>query len=243
MKMDDETLERMISEREGSFSMDFPKLMRKVYLWMTLALVISGVTAYGLYCNPIEIPDFEIENPVIPWVIFFIVLAVIFGPFLRPSRFIHRLSLTTATLLFVFIAVTFGFLCSGIFNMYTMDSIAGLFFNTAGMFAVMSAIGYFTKKDLSSMGKFFLMAFAGIIIATVVNFYFMHSGLLVSIINYAVVPVFAGYAVFDTHEIKCMLVECDDMNEETQKIALLGSVSLYVDFICLFIYILRFAKQ
>ena len=122
---------------------------------------------------------------------------------------------------------------------YTMQSIASVFFITAGTFAVMALIGYFTKADLSSLGKILMMALIGLIIATVVNAFLLKSGGFSLILSYVGVLIFVGLTAYDTQKIKQMLIMADDVNEETQKIALLGSLSLYLDFINLFLYLLR----
>lgn len=122
---------------------------------------------------------------------------------------------------------------------YTMQSIASVFFITAGTFAVMALIGYFTKADLSSLGKILMMALIGLIIATLVNAFLLKSGGFSLILSYVGVLIFVGLTAYDTQKIKQMLIMADDVNEETQKIALLGSLSLYLDFINLFLYLLR----
>ena len=151
---------------------------------------------------------------------------------------INRLSLTTATLLFILYSALNGATLSLILLVYTMQSIASVFFITAGTFAVMAAIGYFTKADLSSLGKILMMALIGLIIATV-NAFLLKSGGFSLILSYVGVLIFVGLTAYDTQKIKQMLIMADDVNEETQKIALLGSLSLYLDFINLFLYLLR----
>ena len=132
-----------------------------------------------------------------------------------------------------------GATLSIIFLAYTMQSIASVFFITAGTFAAMSLIGYFTKADLSSLGKILLMALIGVIIATLVNALLIKSGGFSLIISYVGVLIFVGLTAYDTQKIKMMLVQADDVNEDAQKIALMGSLSLYLDFINLFLYMLR----
>ena len=102
----------------------------------------------------------------------------------------------------------------------------------------MAAVGYFTKSDLTSMGKILFMALIGLVIATIVNL-FLHSNGLDLIISYAGVLVFVGLTAYDSQKIKQMLAQCDEVNESTQKLAVLGSLTLYLDFINLFIYLLR----
>ena len=154
------------------------------------------------------------------------------------SAAINRLSLTTATLMFILYSVINGALLSYIFLAYTASSIATVFFITAGTFGVMAFIGYTTKTDLSSMGKIVMMALIGLIIATVVNLFIKSSGLTM-ILSYVGVLVFVGLTAYDTQKIKHMLLQAPDAGEGAQKLALLGALSLYLDFINLFIYLLR----
>ena len=220
-------------ERELSMSAAFPVLMRKVYVWMTLALALTGFTAYGVATSPGIITALY-SNSVLLWGLVIAEFAIVFGV----SAAINRLSLTTATLLFVLYSVINGALFSSIFLVYTMSSIASVFFITAGTFGVMALIGYTTKKDLSSMGKILFMALIGIIIATIVNIFLKSSG-LETIVSYLGVLIFVGLTAYDTQKIKNMLLMAPDASEASQKIALLGALNLYLDFINLFIYLLR----
>ena len=220
-------------ERELSMSAAFPVLMRKVYVWMTLALALTGFTAYGVATSPGIITALY-SNSVLLWGLVIAEFAIVFGV----SAAINRLSLTTATLLFVLYSVINGALFSSIFLVYTMSSIASVFFITAGTFGVMALIGYTTKKDLSSMGKILFMALIGIIIATIVNIFLKSSGLEM-IVSYLGVLIFVGLTAYDTQKIKNMLMMAPDASEASQKIALLGALNLYLDFINLFIYLLR----
>ena len=119
-----------------------------------------------------------------------------------------------------------------------MASIAQTFFICSATFGVMAVYGYTTKRDLSSMGKLLFMALIGLIIATVVNIFMRSSGLDMAI-SYIGVLVFVGLTAWDTQKIKLMLANAEDMGESAQKIALIGALSLYLDFINLFIYLLR----
>ena len=220
-------------ERELSMSAAFPVLMRKVYVWMTLALALTGFTAYGVATSPGIITALY-SNSVLLWGLVIAEFAIVFGV----SADINRLSLTTATLLFVLYSVSNGALFSSIFLVYTMSSIASVFFITAGTFGVMALVGYTTKKDLSSMGKILFMALIGIIIATIVNIFLKSSGLEM-IVSYLGVLIFVGLTAYDTQKIKNMLLMAPDAGEAAQKMALLGALTLYLDFINLFIYLLR----
>ena len=232
--MNEERLYQLINEKEQTAKVAFPALLRKVYVWMTLALVITAMTAYGVASSP-GLISAVITNKILFWGVIIAELALVF----TVSSRIGRLSLPTATLLFVLYSVLNGITLSVIFIAYTLSSIASVFFITAGTFAAMALIGYFTKSDLSSLGKILMMAVVGLIIATVVNAFLLKSGGFDLILSYAGVLIFTGLTAYDSQKIKMMLVEADDVSEEAQKLALLGSLTLYLDFINLFLYLLR----
>lgn len=227
-------LERLIREKEGSISLVFPALMRKVYVWMTMALVITGITAYGVASSP-GLMMTLFQNSAIIWGLIIAEFALV----VAISAAIKKLSLTTATFLFILYSVINGATLSLIFAIYTRTSIAQVFFITAGTFGVMSLYGYFTKKDLTSIGKLLLMALIGLIIATLVNAFLVKSSGFDLILSYIGVLIFVGLTAWDTQKIKRMLAMQSDMGEGAQKIALLGALSLYLDFINLFLYLLR----
>ena len=233
MNYNELNFDAMTREQGLSMSAAFPVLMRKVYVWMTLALLITGATAYGVATSPgIQMALFS--NQVLFWGLIIAEFALVIGI----SAAINRLSLTTATLMFILYSVINGAMLSSIFLIYTMSSIASVFFITAGTFGVMALIGYTTKKDLTSMGKILLMALIGIIIATIVNIFLKSSGLQM-IVSYLGVLVFVGLTAYDSQKIKQMLQMAPDTSEASQKLALLGALTLYLDFINLFIYLLR----
>ena len=211
----------------------FPALMRKVYVWMTLALIITGFTAWGVAHSP-GILSMIVNNQLIFWGLCIAELALVWGV----SAAINRLSLATATLLFILYSVINGITLSFIFLAFTQESITSVFFITAATFGAMAAYGYFTKSDLSSWGKILFMALIGIIIATIVNI-FLHSSMLNMIVSYAGVLIFVGLTAYDTQKIKERLSMADSADETAQKMALMGALSLYLDFINLFIYLLR----
>ena len=220
-------------DQELEMSLAFPALIRKVYVWMALALVITGFTAYYVASNETLITAI-VTNQVLFWGLVIGELALVFGL----SAAINKLSLTTATLLFVLYSVINGVTMSFIFLLYTFSSITSVFFITAGTFAAMALFGYFTKTDLTSMGKILMMALIGIIIATIVNIFTKSTGLAM-ILNYLGVLVFVGLTAYDSQKIKQMLLMATDAGEGAQKLALLGALSLYLDFINLFINLLR----
>jgi len=222
-----------VTTREAEVSAAFPALMRKVYVWMALALVITGFTAYYVATNE-NLLELIYTKPAVMWILIGVELAIVFGV----TAAINKLSLPVATLLFVLYSVINGALLSSIFLIYTMSSIATVFFITAGTFGVMSLYGYTTKQDLTSWGKILIMALIGLIIATVVNLFMKSSGLEM-IISYVGVLIFVGLTAYDTQKIKLMCMQAPDAGESMQKLALLGALSLYLDFINLFIYLLR----
>ena len=211
----------------------FPVLMRKVYTWMTLALVLTGLTAYGVATSP-GIMMALYSNSALMWGLVIAEFALVIGI----SAAINRLSLATATLMFVAYSVINGAMLSSIFMIYTAASIASVFFITAATFAVMALIGYTTKTDLTSVGKLLFMALIGLVIATIVNM-FIGSSTLTMICSYVGVLIFVGLTAYDSQKIKNMLMQAPDAGESSQKLALLGALPLYLDFINLFIYLLR----
>ena len=222
-----------VSTRELEVSAAFPALMRKVYVWMALALVITGFTAYVVATNETILTLIYSSRGVILGLAI-AELAIVIGV----TAAINRLSLPIATFLFVLYSVINGALLSSLFFVYTTSSIATVFFITAGTFAVMSIYGYTTKSDLTSWGKILLMALLGLIVASIVNI-FMKSSDLELIISYIGVLIFVGLTAYDTQKIKEMFMQAPDASESMQKYALLGALSLYLDFINLFIYLLR----
>lgn len=220
-------------ERGEAFSLAFPALMRKVYVWMAMALCITGLTAYGVASSPNLLLTLYSHHWLIIGLLF-AELALVFAI----SGAINRLSLTTATLLFILYSALTGVTFSSIFVVYTMSSIGKVFFITAGTFAAMAFVGYTTRRDLSKMGGILFMALIGLIIATVVNLFVKSSGLEL-VLSYIGVLVFVGLTAWDTQKIKVMLAQQYDMSETSQKLALLGALELYLDFINLFLYMLR----
>lgn len=209
-------------------------LMGKVYLWMTLALAVTGLTSLYVASSPSLVQSIFASRGTF-WLLVIAELALVF---ILSAR-IMKMSFSTAGIMFALYSVLNGVTMSFIFIAYTSTSIATAFFVTAGMFAAMSFIGFVTKKDLSSFGSFFTMALIGLIIASVVNI-FLNSSVMYWIITYVGVLLFVGLTAYDTQKIKQMLIEYgDEVNDSTQKLALIGSLSLYLDFINLFLYILR----
>ena len=212
----------------------FSILMRNVYTWMTLALLITAFTALYMTKN-LGLMQTLAGNSVGFWGLIIAQFAVVM---ILSSR-IDRMSFMTAGCLFALYSILTGVTISSIFMVFTASSIASTFFITAGTFGAMSVLGYVTKKDLTGMGRFFMMALIGLIIASVVNI-FLHSTMLMWITSYVGVVLFAGLTAYDTQKIKFMLMQHGhEVNEGTMKLALLGSLTLYLDFINLFLYLLQ----
>jgi FtsH-binding integral membrane protein len=233
--MEFQELNRMINNQEKGFALSeaFPALMRKVYLWMTMALVISGVVAYGVAASP------NLVNLIFSSrITFFGLIIVEFGLVMWLSARINKMSLTTATTMFIIYSALNGATLSVIFLAFSMATIAKVFFISAGTFAVAAVYGYFTKANLTKMGSLLLMALFGIIIAMVVNM-FIGSSTFDYIVSCIAVILFVGLTAWDSQRIKNMLMQAPDMSENSQKMAVSGALGLYLDFINIFLYLLR----
>lgn len=212
----------------------FALLMRKVYTWMALALAMTGLTAYYCAYNT-NLVYAIVSNSVL----FCGLLIAEFVAVVYLTARIERMSFMTAGMVFLVYSLLNGLTFSVIFLAFTMESIASTFFITAGTFGAMSLVGYFIKKDLSPVGRFLTMALIGLIIATVVNM-FLQSSLLMWICTIGGVLIFSGLTAYDTQKIKQMfLMHGAELNESTMKLALMGSLTLYLDFINLFLYLLH----
>ena len=207
-------------------------LIKNVYLWMTAALAITGITAMAV-SNSYAMQQFIFVSRFMFFGLIIAELALVW----YVSARIQSLSFTTATGLFMLYSFINGLTLSVIFLAYTTTSIASTFFVTAGTFGAMSLYGYFTKKDLTSLGNLLFMLLIGLIIATVVNIFWANSTLY-WITTYAGIFIFVGLTAYDTQKIK-RLLSGQEITEESQKMALLGALSLYLDFINLFLYLLR----
>ena len=214
-------------------------ILKNAYLWMTMALLISGFTAMLVAGNAELVRSiFAARGTLI------VLLLIQFGLIWVISSRIGRMSFVSATLLFLLYSVLTGVTLSSIFLLFTSESLSTVFFITSGTFAVVSVYGFATKKDLSSWGSYLLMGVIGLIIASIVN-WFLKSELMYWIVSYVGVAIFVGLTAYDTQKIKQLANACYTEDEETQnKVALLGAITLYLDFINLFLYILRiFGKR
>jgi uncharacterized protein len=202
----------------------------QVYNYMAGGLVVTGITAYfgaasGFYTSLIGTPWY--------WVVLFAPLALVF---LLGYR-IERMSVAAAQLVYWGYAALFGLSLSGIFFIYTRESIGSVFFVTGAMFAATSVYAYTTRTDLSRFGSFLFMGLIGVIIAAVVNI-FLHSTALQMTISVMGVIVFTGLAAYDTQRIRAMYVYGEDGTVTTKK-SIYGALALYLDFVNLFLSLLQ----
>jgi hypothetical protein len=205
----------------------------KVYAWMSCALVITALVAMYVVSQP------NLVKLIIGTKILFFGLLI--GEILVVGAlvgFIEKMSASTATAVFFAYSVMNGLTLSVIFLAYTASSITSTFFITAGTFGAMSLYGYFTKRDLTSIGNICFMALIGLIIAMIVNFFWINSmfNLIISCVG---VLIFVGLTAYDTQKIKEMGAKVDEGTEEGRKGAILGALALYLDFINLFLMLLR----
>lgn len=205
----------------------------KVYGWMSLALIITAITALYTASSPALI-QLIFGNQLVFWALILGELGLV----IWLSAGVARMSAQTATLVFLGYAALNGLTLAAIFLIYTPISIVSTFLITAGTFGAMSLYGYYTKRDLTSMGNLLMMALLGLIIASVVNLFWSNSTLY-WITTYAGVLIFVGLVAYDTQKIKEMNIIGNEGTDEDRKEAIAGALALYLDFINLFLYLLR----
>ena len=224
---------RMTSAQADAAQIDvgLRQYMLRVYNYMTGGVALTGVVAYLVANSPTMLN--AIYGTPLQWVVMLaplgFVMVLSFG--------VNRLSPMMAQVLFWAFAAVMGVSLSYIFLVYTHGSIARVFFISAGMFAAMSLYGYTTKRDLTGIGSFLIMGLIGIIIASIVNL-FLGSNALGWAISIIGVLVFTGLTAYDTQRIKHQYDALDDASIATKK-AVMGALSLYLDFINLFLMLLR----
>ena len=206
---------------------------RNVYGWMTIGLGLTAIVALFTVSTP-ALMQMIFGNKLV----FYGLIIAEFGLVIALSAAINRLSATAATLMFCVYAALSGLTFSAIFVVYTQSSIASTFFVTAGTFGAMSLYGLVTRKDLSSWGSFLFMGLIGVVIASVVNI-FMESEAMTWVISCAGVLVFTGLTAYDTHSLKVLAQQGFAHGEERKKMAIIGALKLYLDFINLFLMLLR----
>lgn len=213
----------------------------RVYNVMALGLVITGLMAWFSSQNEAMLGALASlhSNPLLGFVVMLspmIIMMLAFNP-----ASMRKLSAPALTGIFLAFSAYFGWLLSTIFVIYTAESIARVFFITAATFLAMSIWGYTTKKDLSSMGSFLMMGMIGLLIAIVVNF-FLQSELMMFIISCAGVVIYTLLTAYDTQAIKEMY-QVETGGEANAKLAVMGSLSLYLNFIMLFQFLMQLLGQ
>lgn len=219
--------------------MDFSAIMRQVYLWLAVGLLLGFGIALGLgqqltLGNPLVVSLFTNPIVMIGSIILYIAVGFAFYPI------VQRASPAVGAVLFLVFAAIFGFMISTIFVVYSATSIWTAFLATAGMFGAMALIGYTTKLDLSKLGTILLMALIGLIIAMVVNF-FLANPVLYWIVSIAGVVIFSGLTAYDTQWIKRQALAASSSadSDMAHRIALIGAFRLFLDFVNLFLSLLR----
>ena len=209
-------------------------LLRSVYNWMMLGLFVSGVTAYFASHSP-SIQQIIFGNSVLVWLLFIVELGLVFGI----SAGVNRMAASTASWLFLLFSFINGLTISSIFLIYTASSITTTFFVTGLTFGAMSAYGYFTKTDLTSWGKYLFMGLIGIIIATIANI-FLRNSAVDWIVSYLGILIFVGLTAYDTQKIRRLGENMGAADsEQFGKMAVIGALALYLDFINLFLMFLQ----
>ncbi len=208
-------------------------LLYKVYAFMAGALLITAATAFYVVSQPALVQKLVTS----PWLLFFLfILQLVIVVVL--SAAILKLNFATAILLLILYAILMGVTFSTIFLVYHIGTIYTAFFVTAGMFLCMALYGYFTKTDLTNVGKYLIMALFGLIIGMVVNI-FLRNGTFDYIITLVGIVIFTLLTAYDVQKIKKMSEFLIDQGEMENKVAVLGALTLYLDFINLFLMLLR----
>ena len=222
----------IITRSQADIDQGLRSHMLRVYNYMAAALGLTGLVAYFIGTSSSAMQTL-MANPVLFWIL---VLAPIGLVFFLSFRIAH-MSFSTAQTVFWIYAALMGISLASIFVVYKQESIARVFFITAGTFAAMSIYGYTTKRDLTNFGSFLMMGLIGIIIASIVNIFLKSSGLgfAISILG---VLIFVGLTAYDTQKIKEIYLEGDDSTVAGKK-AIMGALALYLDFINLFLMLLR----
>ncbi|HWA33642.1 MAG TPA: Bax inhibitor-1/YccA family protein [Cyclobacteriaceae bacterium] len=209
------------------------RFMTKVYSWMSFALIVTGFVAMYTAQSPALL---ELVFGSSWTIIGLIIVEIVMVGAL--AGWVSKMSAMTATLIFILYSALNGVTLSGIFLVYTSESIASTFFISAATFGAMSIYGYTTKSDLSKWGSLLFMGLIGLVIAGLVNL-FMRSSVLSLVTSCFGVLIFVGLTAYDTQKIKNMNIIGNEGTEEDKKEAIMGALTLYLDFINLFVYLLR----
>ena len=210
---------------------------RNMYLWMTAGLSITALTAFVVmdrisHSQPFAETFLSGGMMIFLAIVSFVLVFVLSG-------MINRLSFVTATLLFALYSVIMGAWMAPVLLVYTEASVFKVFLITAGTFGGMAVYGHVTKSDLTTVGRIAGMALWGVILASIVNF-FMHSAMMDYVISYVAIAIFCGLTMYDVQKFKELIFSFgSEANDNVRKIALIGALSLYLDFLNLFLHLLR----
>lgn len=210
------------------------KFFNVVYAWMAVGLAVTATVAWFVSQNPSVLRAIYGRGPAVAVVVALGMFAIAWGV----QTAAMRISANLATALFLLYSALMGVLCSYIFILYPMKTIGASFIVTGGVFAAMSIYGFITKRDLTAIGSFLAMAVIGLFIASLVNLWVASDGLS-WIITYAVLAVFIGLTAYETQKLKVLALEHGDNPAIAPRIAIIGSLLLYIAFINMFLSILR----
>lgn len=222
----------VIRDYYGSKERSVSDVFAKVFGWMFIGLIITAVTAFVTANSPTILATILTNN--VYWI--GLLIAELVLVIVLTAR-IHKMSKTAAIVSFLLYSVINGLTLSTIFLVYTMSSIYSVFFITAGMFGGMALYGYTTKKDLTKIGSILLMALLGIILASIVNIFWLNDTFSF-IVSVAGVIVFVGLTAYDVQKIKVMAGQIGNESDFVEKFAISGALTLYLDFINLFLKLL-----
>jgi FtsH-binding integral membrane protein len=225
--------EEILFSSPEQIARDQQRFISKVYGWMAGALAITGLTAWWAASNYDLMLFFANNRGVL--IFMFIGQLLLVGSL---AGWINKMSSQVAMLIFIIYAVLTGFIFSTLFLIYTSGSLATTFLITGGMFAVMSIYGWTTGKDLTKFGSLLFMLLIGLILASIINI-FLGSTMLYWIATYVGIFIFTGLIAYDTQKLKNMGAYVQEGTEEHRKGAIMGALSLYLDFINLFLMLLR----
>jgi FtsH-binding integral membrane protein len=212
---------------------DVRGFVTRVYAWMFIALAVTGLTALLTVSTPaIRVALLNSEALYIGLLLAEIVLVIAL------TAAVNRMAPTVATGVFLFYSVLNGVTLSLIVLVYTAESISVTFFITAGTFGLMSVYGFVTKRDLTSIGNLLIMGLIGFLLASVVNL-FLRSTPLYWVLTYAGILIFVGLTAYDAQRIKQMAETVDEHSDQGKRAAIIGALRLYLDFINLFLLLLR----
>ncbi len=210
-----------------------------VFMWMSLALSITALVSWLFASNPslmnILFDQQTGSMNAIGWIVMFAPLGLV----LLMSMGFQKFSASSLVLIFILYSALMGMSLSFIFMVYTLPSIASTFVITAAMFGFMAILGYTTKTDLTKFGSIMMMGLVGIIIASIVNM-FLQSATMDYVISFIGVLVFTGLTAYDVQKLKRIGASVSLGTEVARKVTIMGALTLYLDFINLFLFLLRF---